>query len=70
MIPWHSIGQIIAYGLAFIGLAVFCGIGIAHIILSIHGERAARHLAREEAAQREADEHMFDLISKGQGGAI
>jgi hypothetical protein len=30
----------------------------------------SHHADRQEAVQREADEHAFSLISKGQGGAI
>lgn len=32
--------------------------------------RQQRRRARGERAQREADEHAYDLISKGKGGAI
>jgi hypothetical protein len=43
---------------------------VLNIAYSIKENRAERALQREQDAQREADEHTFDLISRGQGGAL
>jgi hypothetical protein len=67
---WLYIGKLIAFGLSCLFAGVFLAVGIGLIAFFIRDDHAKRYHDRELAAQREADEHMFDLISKGQGGAI
>jgi hypothetical protein len=44
--------------------------GGAYLASAIRQAIASFKRDRQERAQREADEHTFDLISKGKGGAI
>jgi hypothetical protein len=67
---WTYIGKLLAFGLSCLGAGVFLTVAIGLIVFFIRDDRAKRYRDRQLAAQREADEHMFDLIFKGQGGAI
>ena len=67
---WTYIGKLLGFGLSCLGAGVFLAVAIGLIVFSIRDDRAKRYHEKEIAAQREADEHTYDLISKGQGGAI
>ena len=62
--------EVVADILAVIVVTIVVLAGAALVVLTIKDARASLHKDHQDSAQREADEHTFDLISKGKGGAV